>query len=135
MTASNFPRHQPIVRGIHRSPVNSPHKGQWRGVLMYSFISACMNGSVTNREASDLRRRRTHFDVIVMIVWNDPYRLIFVDIWLNKNKQIRIQTFEENAHIISAVHNKCIHICMLYPVWYCRKLLWSGHFQACTHYR
>ena len=26
----HFPRYWPFVRGIHRSPVNSPHKGQWR---------------------------------------------------------------------------------------------------------
>ena len=26
----HFPRYWPSVRGIHRSPVNSPHKGQWR---------------------------------------------------------------------------------------------------------
>ena len=29
----HFPRYWPFVRGIHRSPVNSPHKGQWRGAL------------------------------------------------------------------------------------------------------
>ena len=33
----HFPRYWPFVRGIHRSPVNSPHKGQWRGALMFSF--------------------------------------------------------------------------------------------------
>ena len=33
----HFPRHWSFVRGIHRSPVNSPHKGQWRGALMFSF--------------------------------------------------------------------------------------------------
>ena len=27
----HFPRYWPCVRGIHRLPVNSPHKGQWRG--------------------------------------------------------------------------------------------------------
>ena len=27
----HFPRYWPFVRGIHRSPVDSPHKGQWRG--------------------------------------------------------------------------------------------------------
>ena len=27
----HFPRYWPIARGIHRSLVNSPHKGQWRG--------------------------------------------------------------------------------------------------------
>ena len=36
----HFPRHWPFVRGIHRSPVNSPHKGQWRGALMFSLICA-----------------------------------------------------------------------------------------------
>ena len=36
----HFPRYWPFVRGIHRSPVNSPHKGQWRGALMFSFICA-----------------------------------------------------------------------------------------------
>ena len=30
----NCPRYWPYVRGIHRSPVNSPHKGQWHGALM-----------------------------------------------------------------------------------------------------
>ena len=34
----HFPRYWPFVRGIHRSPVNSPHKGQRRGALMFSLI-------------------------------------------------------------------------------------------------
>ena len=41
-----------------------PHKGQWRGALMFSLIWT--NGWVNNREAGDLRRHRTHYDVIVM---------------------------------------------------------------------
>ena len=36
----HFPRYWPFVRGIHRWPVNSPHKGQWRRALMFSFICA-----------------------------------------------------------------------------------------------
>ena len=56
----------PFVRGIHRSPVNSPHKGQWRGALMFSFICAWINGWVNNGEAGDLRRHRAHYDVTVM---------------------------------------------------------------------
>ena len=36
----HFPRYCPLVRGIHRSPVNSPHKGRWRGALMFSLIPA-----------------------------------------------------------------------------------------------
>ena len=49
-----FPRYWPFVRGIHRSPVNYPHKGHWRRA----------------RETGDLRRHRAHYDVIVM--WNPP---------------------------------------------------------------
>ena len=45
-----------------RSPVNSPHKGQWHGALMFSLICVWIN----NREAGDLRRYRTHYDAIVM---------------------------------------------------------------------
>ena len=33
----HFPRHWHFVRGIHRSPVNSPKKGQWRGALIFFF--------------------------------------------------------------------------------------------------
>ena len=62
----HFPRKWPFVRGIHRSPVNSPHKGQWRGALMFSLICAWINDWVNNREAGDLRRYRAHYDVITM---------------------------------------------------------------------
>ena len=49
-------------------PVNSPHKGQWRGALMFSFIYAWINDWVNNREAGDLRRQDGHYDVIVMTI-------------------------------------------------------------------
>ena len=62
----HFPHYWPFVRGIHRSPVNSPHKGQWRGALMFTLICARINGWVNNCEAGDLRRNRAHYDVIVM---------------------------------------------------------------------
>ena len=50
------------------SPVNSPHKGQWRGALMFSLICARINGWVNNCEAGDSRRHRAHYYVIVMSV-------------------------------------------------------------------
>ena len=34
----HFPSYWPFVRGIHRSPVNSPHKGQWRGALIFFYL-------------------------------------------------------------------------------------------------
>ena len=62
----HFPRNWPFVRGIHRSPVNSPHQGQWRTALMFSLICVWINGWENNREAGDLRCYRAHYDVIVM---------------------------------------------------------------------
>ena len=90
----HFPRNWPFVRGIHRSPVNSPHKGQWRGALVFSLICVWINDWINNREAGDLRRYRAHYDVIVMcgdrfahydviVMCSDR----FVGIWL-RTKQI-----------------------------------------------
>ena len=56
-----------FVQGIHRSPVNSPHKGQWRGALMFSLICVWISGWVNNGEAGDLRHYRAHYDITVMI--------------------------------------------------------------------
>ena len=61
-----FPRNWPFVHGIHRSPVNSPHKGQRRRSLMFSLIYARINGWVNTGDAGDLRRHHPHYDVIVM---------------------------------------------------------------------
>ena len=47
----HFPRNRPFVRGIHRSPVNSPHTGQWSRALMFSLICVWINDWVNNREA------------------------------------------------------------------------------------
>ena len=54
----HFPRHWPFLRGIHQSPVNSPHKGQWRGALMIYLICARIKGWVNNGKAGVLRRHR-----------------------------------------------------------------------------
>ena len=50
-----FSRYGPFEWGIHRSHVNSPHKGQWRVALMFSLICIWIKGWVNNREAGDLR--------------------------------------------------------------------------------
>ena len=78
----HFPRNWPFVRGIHRSPVNSPHKGQWRGALMFSFICVRINDWVNNREAGDLRRYCAHYDVIVMRVVNIMVNIDSLIHWL-----------------------------------------------------
>ena len=50
---NHFLRYWPFVRGIHRSLVNSPHKGQWPGAVMFSLICVWINGWVNNRETGD----------------------------------------------------------------------------------
>ena len=59
---NHFLRYWPFVRGIHRSPVNSPYKGQWRGALIYAWT----NGWVNNRDAGHLRGHDAHCDGTVM---------------------------------------------------------------------
>ena len=43
-------------------------KGQWRRTLMFPMICAWTNASVNNRNASDLIRHRTHYDVTVNVI-------------------------------------------------------------------
>ena len=99
----HFPRFWPFVRGIHRYPVNSPHKGQWRGALMFPFICVGINGWIYNREAGDLRRYCAHYDVSVMIytsvnlavIGSDNDGLWPVPMWLIANWVTR-NTFKKN---------------------------------------
>ena len=61
----HFPRYWPFVWGIHRSLVNSPQKGQWRGALMYSLI--CALHKWLSKQSWGWRHQRAHYDVIVML--------------------------------------------------------------------
>ena len=88
----HFPRYWPFARGIHRSPVNSPHKGQWRGALIFALICARINGWVDNREAGDLRRYRSHSDIIVM----EREALNIVNLFWLSRYDIRWQTIPVN---------------------------------------
>ena len=58
-----------FCEGIHRSPVDSSHKDQWRGALIFSLICAWKNGWANDRDAGDLRRHRVNYDVTVMQPW------------------------------------------------------------------
>ena len=71
-----FPRYWPFGRGIRRSPVNSPHKGQWRRAVMFSLICAWINGWANSAEVGNLRHHRSHYDVTVMCDGDDfKYKL------------------------------------------------------------
>ena len=47
-------------------PVDFPHKGQWRGALVFSLICGYTSGWANNRDAGDLRHYRAHYDATVM---------------------------------------------------------------------
>ena len=83
----HFPRYWPFVRGIHRSPVNYPHKGRWRGTLMFPLICVGINGWINNREARDLRRYVAHYDVF--------QRIFMRSIILSTEKQPITQDFNK----------------------------------------
>ena len=89
-----FPRYWLFVRMIHRSPMNSPHIGQWRGALTFPLICAWINGWVNNGEAGDLRRHRAHYGVVVMCCWT----LLLLD------KHILYQMFIENCFCTYTPH-------------------------------
>ena len=64
-----FPRYWPFVWGIHRSPVKSPHKGQWRGAFIFSLTCIWLNGWVNNREAVTLSRPFWRHCNVSFIYW------------------------------------------------------------------
>ena len=119
----HFPRYWPFARGIHRFPVNSPHKGQWRGSFMFSLISAWINGWVNNREAGYLRRPLGHYDVRIMhfhprqltISW--MALMVCVPIFfLNHIVHLKLQTIPDflfYIHVISSYQSAMI----MCPTW------------------
>ena len=107
-----------FVRGIHRWPMNSPHKGQWRGAVMFPLIHTWINRRVNNGEAGDLRRYRAQYDVIVMLNYinicstsvNSVHRSRWTDIYFLGDRPIAAF-----SHIIRRVsyHNKlCVFLTM-----------------------
>ena len=71
----------PFVRGIHRSPVDSPHKGQCHGALMFSFICTWTNGWANNPDIGDLRQHHAHYHFIVIHSSTWLY-LVYLDVCL-----------------------------------------------------
>ena len=96
----------PFVRGIHRSPVNSPQKGQSHGALMFSLICAWTNGWINNHEADDFRCHRAHYDVTVMVLLFYGREHIIYLICLLHNRT----TSKENVGVIHDITWFCMSI-------------------------
>ena len=93
----HFPRYWPFVWGIHRTPVNSPYKGQWRGALMFSLIYAWTNNWVNNQ--GNLRHHHAHYDVSVVMNAFHHLRLRWI---------FRFQ--HQKGWWFYSVHIECSHI-------------------------
>ena len=59
-----------LLSGDAPYPVDSLHKMQWRGALMFSLICAWINGLANNRDGGHLGRQRAHYDVTVMYLFH-----------------------------------------------------------------
>ena len=107
----HFPRYCPFVRGIHRSPVNSPHKGQWRGALVFLWSAPWISGWVNNLEDADLRRHRAHYDVTLMLGG-----MLHIDITfaraLSQELWFRI-SIEQSGFIFALIVNNTYYICII----------------------
>ena len=104
----HFPRYWPFVRGIHRSPVNSPHKGKWRGALMFSLMCARINGWVNNRGTGDLKRHRAYYVVTVMCIVTEK------TFWRNVGCTSRTKSCENAVLEISLILYLSVSGCIQY---------------------
>ena len=91
-----------LCAGNSPVPVNPPHKGQWRGALMFPLIYAWINDWVNNREAGDLRRQRGHYDVIVMVKSSYFLLNILLRLWLPLLFQMYICDIQSSAVITTS---------------------------------
>ena len=136
----HFPRYWPFVRGIHQSPVNSPHKGQWRGALIFSLICVCIHGWVNNPEAGDLRCSGAHYDVIVMKVvhWEPSYQYVLnthkccalnSSVWkTGKDHDFVFNTSEQSTNTAWQRHIYFIENIIWHGIFWCNKLMINMHF-------
>ena len=103
----HFPHYWPFVWGIHRPPVNSQHKSQWRGAAMFSLIYFWINGWENNREAGDLRRYRAHYDVSVM-QFHMPQHSCVVTVMWNEMGDVEVLQWMIYVKIICVYFNENI---------------------------
>ena len=104
-----FPRYWPFVREIHRSPVNSPHKGQWHEALTFSLIWSWMNSWGNNREAGGLRRHRALYDVTV-VTYKSRHN-VFNDKIVCKRSTFVFQSHDRNRDVLKRLRNHVV-VCL-----------------------
>ena len=108
-----------FVRGIHRWPVNSPHKGQWRGALIFSLICAWTNNWANDGDTCDLRHHRAYYDVNLII------SLKCGNFAVIEYTAIRTPySIFQNQDLPSSLGAVSFHIIFAFFGWSCLVLLW-----------
>ena len=112
---------------MYRSTVNSPHKGQWRGALIFSLICAWTNGWVNNRDAGHSRRHRAHHDIIVITSELDWLKIRITDTNCDgvENNSSRPVAHSIMKHMCSLEVVCLILIPYHYPCYKQRQIKWS----------
>ena len=112
----HFPRYWPFVRGIHRFPVNSPQKGQWRGALMFSLICVWIKGWVNNGEAGDLRRYLAHHYNVTR--WQRSHVIHSVECTLNTDTHSNglVQDCSNSSALSTGLLHSCTKLSIPYVV-------------------
>ena len=98
--------------------VNSPHKVQWRGALMFSLIYTPINDWVNNREAGDLRRHSGHYDVNVMIIMKNKDFRNKLNCGLEGHKKGHKNTFFKWHVFIYILPFHRHYICTITWIWF-----------------
>ena len=159
----HFPRYWPFVQGIHRSPLNSPHKGQWCGALIFSLICTWINGLINNYEVGDSICHHAHFDFTVVLSWlpsvnvkealfqlnqsSDPlpdkgvrrlqtWVISLLSLLHVKNGQGNIDILDADTYIDRIVQQRCNPIANAPELWLsCTvSLIWGSWYALCTSY-
>ena len=95
----HFLRYWPFVRGIHLPPVDCPHKGQWRGALMFSLICAWTKVWAKNRDAGNLKRHHAHHGVTVMSYYFWRENFFYIHFQRIHDNRLIIRWYNEQTFI------------------------------------
>ena len=113
----HLPRYWPFMMGIHRSLVDSPHKGQWRGALVLSLICAWTNRLSKQSRCqwfgTPSRSLRRHCNYYSLAINDLDYVLLIsrhLSKWRSRSGEIW-RCFKGQWHAYC-----CPHICIANPI-------------------
>ena len=133
----HFRRYWPFVRGIHRLTVNSPHKDQWRGALMFTLICA-LNKQLSKQSRgwwfkTPLRSLWRHCNVTWCSSFLFMYHLAKLKRYIFKtfvNVLVIIVKIESSVFAVLACFHTWSYVFYLRPtfyLWMLASYIWNKH--------